>query len=408
MEKILLKNDVKLICKMARNTPRIALTCFVNIKECEKIPGIYTLLNRLFTQGTKTRSAEQIAYEVEKNALDIYVEMKSDYWKFSLLCLKEDFETAVELLADMMQNSTFENFDKELIKFKGETIASLDSPTVKARDEFVRNLYDKHQYGHTGTLMLENIEKITKEDVAKAYSEIFTPAQKIFSVVGDIEKNEVKHILEKYFANLKSSDSEQHFSKPELIGKKVVKIPKKDANQAQIYQGWFVPGVKSEDSAALSVLNTILGSSGLSSRLFLELRDKKGLAYTVRSIYTKLRQLGDFRVYIATEPKNIKVSLDGFKVEIDKLKTTLVSEKELFDAKNNIIGKVEFLTETNIQQSGIMAAYELEGLGFDYLKKWLENIKKVSAEDVMNVANKYLNDNYVLTVLAPEESMKEI
>lgn len=408
MEKLLLKNNITLICKTAKNTPRIALTCFVNIKEAEKIPGIYVMLNRLFTQGTKTRSAEQIAYEIERNALDIYSEMKSDYWKFSLLCLKEDFETALELLSDMMQNSTFETFEKELIKFKGETIAALDSPTLKARDEFVRNLYKDHQYGHTGTVILENIGKIRKDDVTKAYEEIFKPAQKIFSVVGDVDKNEVKTVLEKYFSNLVSQDAEPQSSIPELKGKKVVKIPKKDANQAQIYQGWFVPGVKSEDSAALSVLNTILGSSGLSSRLFLELRDKKGLAYTVRSIYTKLRQVGDFRVYIATEPKNIKVSLDGFKVEIDKLKTELVSEKELFDAKNNIIGKVEFLTETNLQQSGTMAAYELEGLGYDYLEKWLDDIKKVSAQDVLNAANKYLNENYVLTVLAPEETMKEI
>lgn len=408
MEKLLLKNNITLICKTAKNTPRIALTCFVNIKEAEKIPGIYVMLNRLFTQGTKTRSAEQIAYEIERNALDIYSEMKSDYWKFSLLCLKEDFETALELLSDMMQNSTFETFEKELIKFKGETIAALDSPTLKARDEFVRNLYKDHQYGHTGTVILENIGKIRKDDVTKAYEEIFKPAQKIFSVVGDVDKNEVKTVLEKYFSNLVSQDAEPQSSIPELKGKKVVKIPKKDANQAQIYQGWFVPGVKSDDSAALSVLNTILGSSGLSSRLFLELRDKKGLAYTVRSIYTKLRQVGDFRVYIATEPKNIKVSLDGFKVEIDKLKTELVSEKELFDAKNNIIGKVEFLTETNLQQSGTMAAYELEGLGYDYLEKWLDDIKKVSAQDVLNAANKYLNENYVLTVLAPEETMKEI
>jgi len=408
MEKLLLKNDIKLICKTAKNTPRVALTCFVDIKETEKIPGIYVMLNRLFTQGTKTRSAEQIAYEVEKNALDIYSEMKSDYWKFSLLCLKEDFETAVELLADMMQNSTFETFDKELVKLKGETFASLDSPTVKARDGFVRNLYENHQYGHTGTLILENIDKLSKDDVIKAYKEIFEPAQKIFSVVGDVDASEVKSILEKYFTSLKSQNDETATVQPELKGKKVVKISKKDANQAQIYQGWFVPGIKSEDSAALSVLNTILGSSGLSSRLFLELRDKKGLAYTVRSIYTKLRQIGDFRVYIATEPKNIKISLDGFKLEIDKLKTEPVSEKELYDAKNNIMGKVEFLTETNLQQAGSMGAYELEGLGFDYLPQWLDDIKKVSAQDVMRVANKYLNENYVLAVLAPDEFMKEI
>ena len=408
MNKILLDNGINLICKTVKNTPRVALTCFVKIGQTERVAGIYSMLNRLFTQGTTSRNAEQIAYEVEKNGLDIYSEMKSDYWKFSLLCLKEDFEVAVELLADMMQNSTFDTFDKEIIKLKGETVASLDSPAVRARDAFVATLYENHQYGHTGSVILENIDKLKLEDVKDAYENVFVPAQKVFSVVGDVDKVEVKSILDKYFLNLKSENSESNMGVVQLEGNKVQKIDKKDANQAQIYQGWLVPGLKSPDSPALSVLNTILGSSGLSSRLFLELRDKKGLAYTVRSMYTKARENGDFRVYIGTEPKNIKVSLDGFKIEIDKLKNELVSEKELFDAKNNIIGKIQFLTETNIQQAGSMGAYELESLGYDYLEKWVESIMSVSAEDVRNVANKYLNDNYVLTILAPEEAMKEV
>lgn len=408
MKKLSLNNEISLICKTVKNTPRIALTCYVDINEQEKIPGTYSLLNRLFTQGTKTRTAEQIASEIECNGLDIYSEMKSDYWKFSLLCLKEDFELAVELLADMMQNSTFATIEKELAKMKGETIAALDSPSVRARDEFVSNLYEHHQYGHTGIVILKNIDKITLDEVKKAYSDVFVPAEKVFSVVGDIVDDEVKTVLNKYFSGLQSLKLESKMQPAKLETKKVVKVPKKDANQAQIYQGWFVPGTKSEDSPALSVLNTILGSSGLSSRLFLELRDKKGLAYTVRSIYTKARHNGDFRVYIATEPKNIKVSLEGFKIEIDKLKNELISEKELFDAKNNIIGKIQFLTETNLQQAGSMGVYELEGLGFDYLEKWISAIQDVTVEDVKKVANKYFDDKYVLTILAPEEAMCEV
>ncbi len=408
MNKILLDNGINLICKTVKNTPRVALTCFVKINKTEKVAGIYAMLNRLFTQGTATRNAEQIAYEVERNGLDIYSEMKSDYWKFSLLCLREDFEIAIELLADMMLNSTFETFDKELIKMKGETIASLDSPAVKARDKFVSTLYENHQYGHTGSVILENIEKLNFQDVKDAYNDVFVPAEKVFSVVGDIDTDEVKLLLDKYFVTLTAQKTMSEMGAIALNEKKIVKISKKDANQAQIYQGWLVPGLSSEEAPALSVLNTILGSSGLSSRLFLELRDKKGLAYTVRSMYTKARENGDFRVYIGTEPKNIKVSLDGFKVEIDKLKNELVSEKELLDAKNNIIGKIQFLTETNIQQSGTMGVYELEKLGYNYLDKWIDAIMKVTSQDVKDVTNKYLNDNYVLTILAPEEAMKEV
>ena len=408
MKKILLNNNINLICKTTKNTPRVALTCYVNINETEKIPGLYSVLNKLFVQGTKKRSAEQIAYEMEINALDIYSEMKSDYWKFCLVCLKEDFEIAAELLSDIMLNSTFENLDKEIIKLKGETIASLDSPTVLARDKFVENIYKNHQYGHTGSVIIETVDKINFNDVIEAYESIFKPANKVFSVVGDIESTEVKNILEKYFSSLTTETQESKINSAKLEQKNVIKIIKEDANQAQIYQGWLVPGTKSEDSPALSVLNTILGSSGLSSRLFLELRDKKGLAYTVRSVYSKARHNSDFRVYIATEPKNISVALEGFKTEIEKLKNEYVSEKELIDAKNNIIGKIQFITETNLQQAGSIGSYEIEGLGCDYLEKWIERIQKVTEEDIMRVTKKYFNENYILTILAPEKYLGDV
>ncbi len=408
MEKLVLKNNMRLICKKAPNTPRVAVTCFIDIDRKENTPGVYSLLNRLFLQGTKTRTAEQLAETIEQNALDLYSEMKSDYWKFSLLCLKEDLELGFELMSDMMMNSTLENFEKELTKMKGETIASLDSPSMLARDNFVENLYPDHQYGHTGTVILQNIDKITKSEVQKAYSEIFLPAEKVFAVVGDIEKEEAKALTEKYFSCLQSAKNHSSMESPIVKDTKIVKIAKNDAQQAQIYQGWIVPDGKHEDSPALSVLNTILGSSGLSSRLFLELRDKKGLAYTVRSMYSKARHSGDFRVYIATEPKNINVSLAGFKHEIDKLKCEPVSEKELEDAKNNIIGKIQFITETNQQQSSSVAFYEFEGLGYDYLPVWVEKLKAVKIEDVQRVTQKYFDEKYVLMVLAPQKYLDEV
>ncbi len=146
----------------------------------------------------------------------------------------------------------------------------------------------------------------------------------------------------------------------------------------------------------------------MSSRLFLELRDKKGLAYTVRSNYETYSKGACFSVYIGTEPKNIKVALAGFKEEIDKIKTELVSDLELENAKNSIIGKRLFLTETNMQQANMAGLYEIENLGYDYESKLIEKIKKVKKEDIQNIAKKYLNENAVLSILAPHEYLSEL
>lgn len=148
----------------------------------------------------------------------------------------------------------------------------------------------------------------------------------------------------------------------------VVKIVKNDASQAQIIQGWHVPTIYSKDYASIMVMNTMLGSSGLSSRLFLELRDKKGLAYVVRSSYEIYDKAALFNVYIATEPKNIKTCLEGFKVELDKIKNIPVTQEELENAKNNLIGKRQFL-QKQICSSPVL-------WHFTKTKGWVQTLKK--------------------------------
>ena len=136
--------------------------------------------------------------------------------------------------------------------------------------------------------------------------------------------------LEETFGNLlESVDTSFNIEEPVLNEKKEVEIIKSDLNQAHILKGWKVPTLGDDEHTALILLNIILGSSGLSSRLFLELRDKKGLAYVVRSSYETLKLAGNFAIYIATEPKNIEVSLKGFDEEIEKLSQFLFLKKNL-------------------------------------------------------------------------------
>ena len=215
--------------------------------------------------------------------------------------------------------------------------------------------------------------------------------------------------MKKYFSDIKNNAGcKIKNDVAELVKSEVVKVEKNDASQAQIIQGWRVPTIFDKDYAAIMVMNTLLGASGLSSRLFLELRDKKGLAYVVRSSYEIYDHSALFNVYIATEPKNIKTSLEGFKIELDKVKNIPVSETELENAKNNLIGKRQFFSETNLQQSSLMAYYEDKSLGADFEQTFNKMVKEVSAEDIQRVANSYINDRYVLTVLAPQQYLKEM
>lgn len=399
---IKLKNDIELFYRRNANTPRIALCFNLSMNELIAKSGAASLMARLLLQGTKNRSSLQLAEDLDKYGIELSIEFKSDYLRLKFICLNEDFEAALEILEDIIKNSTFEEFDKERVKLFGEIEAQLDSPRVKVIDNYYRNIYEGHHYGNTGTLLLENLQNLTMKDVINTYNIFKNNSKKIVAVVGDLDFDSVNSLLEKHFGDLPLSVEEvKPLESPVLNEKKELEIIKPDANQAHIIQGWLVDVVNGDDYPSLALLNVILGSSGLSSRLFLELRDKKGLAYVVRSSYDALKLAATFLIYIATEPKNIEVSLAGFKEEIDKIKTVLVSCEELENAKNNLFGKWAFSMEDNNRQASCYAHYGIVGLGFDFLERAKERINSVTPEDIMACANKYFNDKYVISVIKP-------
>lgn len=402
MQEFQLKNNIKAVFKQNKNTPRIGLCLNISINDAENLAGEYCLMSRLLLQGTKNRTSEELAVELDENAIDLCAEMKQDYLRFKLVCLNEDFSHAIEIMSDVIKNSTFEEFEKEKAKMQGEIVAELDSARTKALDNFYKTLFDGHFYGHTYTKMLEVLDKITKEDVIKAYENIISTGKKVLSLVGDTDFSQAQELLNKEFGDISNESlKEKSISTPFIKEFIKTEVIKNDAQQAQIIQGWIVPNFKNQDYAALLLLNVILGSAGLSSRLFLELRDKKGLAYHVRSNYENNELCANFNIYIATEPKNVQTCLEGFETEINKLKETPVSEDELRNAKNNYIGKQQFMTETNSQQANQLAYYGIMDLGFDFQDENFEKIKAVNVSDIQRAARNYLDQKSVVSILRP-------
>jgi len=403
MRELILNNGIKTCIKQNSNTPRIALTLNFSINKAENFAGEYMLLNRLLTEGTTKYSAEELATILDENAIELYTEMKYDYLRFRFVCLNEDFELALSILTDIIENSTFNDFEKERLKLKGELEAELDSAKVKVSDLFCKNIYANHFYGHSLTSTLDEVDKTTQDDIIKHYEYIRKNSVKVLAIVGDIDAEKAKILLNKYIGTIHPSvQSIEKICCPNKITKqKYVDLIQEDAQQAQIIQGWQVETITGKDYPSLMLLNVILGASGLSSRLFLELREKKGLAYTVRSSYEIRKQSAVFNIYIGTAPINIETSIQGFKTEIDKVKKELISEAELNNAKNNLIGKQQFITETNSQQANLMAFYAISGLPFDYQQAAIEDFKNVTIEDIKNCANKYFTDNYVIAIIKP-------
>ena len=398
MREFILNNKIKACFKQNKNTPRIGLTLNFLIENAEKYAGEYSLMNRLLLKGTSKYTSEELASILDENAIELYTEMKSDYLKFKFVCLNEDFELALSILKEIIMNPTFDEFDKEKIKLKGELTAELDSAKVKVSDLFTKTIYKNHYYGHSYTEILANVDNVTQDDVINSYTQILNNSKKSLALVGDVDYT----LVEKYLADIpESKDVESRISEPTKIKNEYVEIIKEDANQAQILQGWLVPTIGEKDYPVIMLLNVILGASGLSSRLFLELREKKGLAYTVRSAYETHLKSAVFSIYIGTEPSNIETSIQGFKEEIEKIKNVLVSEEELHNAKNNLIGKQQFISETNSQQANIMAYYSIMGKPFNYRDEIVKKLWEVTPEQIKECANRYFTEDFILAIIKP-------
>ncbi len=414
--KLIRKNDIDIILQNTKNTPRMAVCTYFTIDKPEKFAGIYTLFSKLLLKGTKTRSAQELANLIETNGIEVSIKCKQDYIKVSTLFLNEDFDLALDILSDILENSTFENFEKEVFKLKGEIVSDLDSPQIKASDAFVERVYKDHYYGNSLTKTLNDVDKIQKQDILDTLKQIMN-SKKVISIAGDFSDEDklTDYFAQKFHFMKNSSNSNGNDEISDLLTipsmgntDEILKIVKNDAKQAQIFKGVIVDTQFCEDYPKIVVMNNILGSSGLSSRLFVELRDKQGLAYTVRSALEPLKHSSLFYFYIGTEPKNILKSLEGFKIEAKKMADDFVSDIELTGAKENILGRLEYFSQTNMQLASIAGYDYIMGLGLNYEERYKEKLNAVSKEDVRQAAQKYLLNPAVVSILAPEEYLKNI
>ena len=212
-----------------------------------------------------------------------------------------------------------------------------------------------------------------------------------FSSLFDSDKPGKKVVLTEYASNFKP-----------MTANRIVKSPK-NVEASWIVLGWMTPGVlEQKDWATLQVIDSLLGS-GMSSRLFTELRDQQGLAYQIGSGFSSNVNKGAFAIYIGTNPNTAIHSRDEIFKQIAKLKKEFVSEKELSQAKDKLLGNYIISMETNMDKAETVSALEASGRGYEFIQKYPSLIQSVTIQDVINVANKYFSEPYTLSVVAPKE-----
>lgn len=377
--------------------------------EDENTNGISNFMSGMFTRGTSSRSAEDIATQIEGLGGTVDGFSGKNSVGVTLSALSEDFEGAMDIFSDVILNPFFS--DEEMERERREILAALekqkDNLTGKTVKNFLKTLFRKHPYRFNVLGTEENVDRFTSTDVRRFYRKVIRPENMVISVAGDIDTEKTLGVLEKLFGGMKRGGFEKTRPPRESVlsaARENVEF-ERDKAQTHIIAGFHAPSFKSRDRYAFEVLNSVL--SGQGGRLFIELRDKKSLAYAVTSFYVPGMEGGYFGVYIGTAPQKEKEALGAIKEQL-QLVLEGVGEQELERAKNYIVGSFEIGLQRNSAQASMVGFDELYGIGTYEYRKFPEKILSVTADDVARVARKYINPHAAaVSILKPGENSAE-
>ncbi len=405
-----LDNGIDLITEKNDSNDIVSLSIFVKGgKFVESKPGTTSVLVKTLMKGTKTRSAVEIAQELEESGIVISPSINSDYFEISLKSTTQDFDKAFNVLFDILNNPKFDKMQIE--KAKKDIIngikSSRDDPSAVAFEEFGHAFYGNHPYGRNGKVLEKTVPTVSRGDVVSYFDDYIIPQNMVVSVAGNFEKSDIVNKFSSFKLKKGKIVDAKSFVMPfnALNNDKFI-ATEKDTSTAWYVIGWKAPSIGNEkDYATLKVLDTILGG-GMSSRLFSNLREKQGLAYEISSTYPTRLDNTSFAMYIGTNPKNLELAKKGFLKEINRIKKEYVSEEELKSVKQAIIGRFALSQETNGQKAHMLGWYEVLGEGYQFKDRFLNLINNVTSEDIMKAANKYLNSPSVVSVIGPRDSLK--
>ncbi len=408
VKKIVLDNGVTVLIKENHAVPlfaaRAAFLGGVRYED-DATNGVSNFVSRMLTRGTETRSSAQIAEQIESIAGEVQGFSGKNSFGVTVESLSNNFGEAMEIFSDVLLHPSFNS--QEVERARREILAEInregDNLLRTAVNMFLTTLFSEHPYKYNPLGTLDTVSSFNGNDLRVFYEKYVRPENLVISVVGDVSENEVLATVKEKFGAMKKGTTPEPevpaVSQPARITEKSETKP--DKAQTHIIMGFLAPTLKDNDQYAFEVLNTVL--SGQGGRLFLELRDKKSLAYTVTSFYTPGIESGYFGVYIGTAPQKEQEAISGIKEQLDLVLKDGVTDDELKRAQNYLVGSFEIGLQQNSSQAAKIGFDELYGIGWDEYKKYPEEIFAVTKEDIMNSARKYIDlDKYTLVIVRPD------
>ena len=282
-----------------------------------------------------------------------------------------------------------------------------EQPFSLAFEQLRQAMYGEHPYGVSVMGTEATASELRRSDLEQYYQNYFRPDNMVISVAGRVTPEEVIKQVEQVFGDWQPKGMlPTKPPLPSLISQPCQCKISQETQQSVVMLGYLASSVQERDHAALKLINTYLGN-GLSSRLFVELREKRGLAYDVSAFYPARQLTSSFVTYMGTAPENTQIAIDGLRTEVDRLCSSQLSNDELQVAKNKLLGQYALGKQTNSQLAQIYGWYETLGLGIEFDVEFQKEIASVTPEVIQAAAKRYFIEPYI-SLIGPDQAINHL
>jgi zinc protease len=408
VKKVVLDNGLTLLMKSNPNFPLVSMHAYLQggvRYENDENNGVFNFTARMLRRGTKKRTAEQIAQEIDAMGGHIGSSAGNDLTHVSVEVLKEHTGKGLDILADILQNPIFDAGEME--KERQLILAQIDrqNDDWRAQSEvfFQKTFFRQHPYRFAPVGHQITVAALTAEDLRETYQRYYVPNNMILAVFGDIDGQEIEALVKNHFGKMKPKE----IAFPEIpqeppLQENITDELITDRQQTVIYMGY--PGMKlgDPDWYAMRVIDGITSGIGYPGGWLHSALRGNQLVYFVHAWNDARSDPGYYAIQAATNPATADTALKIILEKQELVKQGAFTDEEIEQAKSAcIVMQGLYYNQTNSDQASQAAADEIRGLGFDYAQNFEEQIKAVTREDIQRVARKYFQ-NYGLIMTHPE------
>ncbi|HTY10500.1 MAG TPA: pitrilysin family protein [Bacteroidota bacterium] len=401
-QKTVLPNGIRIVSEEIPHVKSVSIGIWIDTgsqNETESTNGISHFLEHMVFKGTEHRSTQQIARSLESVGGYLNAFTTKEHTCYYARVLDEFTELAVDVLSDLVQFPLFpeKEIEKEKLVVLEELKNAEDDPDDLIHDYFETNIYSGHTLRFPVLGSAKNVSLFGRKDLIGYVRDRYTADNIVVAAAGNIPHEKFVELIEKYFRLHRKSSGRAVRSKLTRTKKQTQEF-EKPIQQAHVCTGTIGFSVHSKNRFPSLVMNTLLGD-GMSSRLFQNIRERYGFAYTVYSFLNMLRDTGSFGVYLGTDKKHVQQSLDLVFAELHSLRTKPISKAELQRTKAQLKGSMLLGLESTSARMMRLGTGELYFGEFTDLETISKEIDSVNVGDVTDVAQLLLKEDSFSTII---------